>query len=309
MGNPEQSWRPLWLKRLLRRMGASLVTLYLRIRRGAGLATIQRDGDRMGRWHYYLAISTRRKLKRQIARLFETRPDDPHIAALLQQAWRINDRAILEVVAKAYGVISADELVDSVAVTGMQPLIETIESGDGAVLLGMHSGNALALLFKLARLGLPISVVANQPRRMVDGFFEDFFSGSTVEVIRARPESRAFLKLNKAVKRGRAVYIPIDQMHKRGGIPTRFLGKQVLMPGGAPALARRHGVPIFPVLLEAVEPRWHYRIGERVQLRDGQEPHQDIADLVAIIEGQIRLHPHFWSWHQRRWMRYPFETE
>lgn len=307
MDKTRKTWQPLWLRRSLRRTAAMLARGLVRLRGRAGLAAIQRDGDRLGRLHYHLSVFQRRRLASQVAQLFDLEPDDPQIPAMLKQSWRINDRAVLEVLAKACGAVSIDALADSVNVTGIEPLAETLESGRGAILLGMHSGNVLALLLKLALRGLPISVVANQPRRVPDGFFEDFFSGSDVEVIRARPESRAYFKLHKAVQRGRAAYIPIDQIHKRGGVPVPFLGKQVPMPGGAPALARKHGVPIYPVLLEAAEPEWQFHIGEGIHLPDGQDQRQDVADLAAIIDAHVRQQPQLWSWHHRRWVRFPFE--
>ncbi|MDT8408469.1 MAG: lysophospholipid acyltransferase family protein [Wenzhouxiangellaceae bacterium] len=300
--------KPIWLKRFLRRLFAQFMNHYVRLRGRGGLAAIQRDGDRLGRLHYHLAIFSRRKLKQQVARLFNARSEDPKIAALLKQAWRINDRMVLEVLAKACAAVSIDEVADSVSVTDAEELAEALESGQGAILLGMHSGNVLALLIKLTRRGLPISVIANQPRRLPANFFEDFFAGSSVEVIPARPEFAAFYKLNKAVKQGRAVFIPIDQIHKRGGIEARFLDKRVPMPGGASVLAKRHGVPVYPVLLEAVEPKWQFRIGKGIHLPADQAKHQDMADLVAIIEDHIRRRPELWSWHHRRWMRFPFES-
>lgn len=308
MDKTRKTWQPLWLRRFLRKTGARLARGYVRIRGRAGLAAIQRDSDRLGRLHYHLSIAQRRRLLSQIAQLFDLQPDDPAIPAMLKQSWRTHDRAVLEVFAKACGAVSVDEVADSVSVTGIEPLVENLDSGQGAILLGMHSGNVLAVMLKLALRGLPISVVANQPRRMPDGFFEDFFSGSDAEVIRARPEFRAFYALNKAVQKGRAAYIAIDQIHKRGGIPVRFLGKQVPMPGGAAVLARKHGVPIYPVLLEAVEPKWQYRIGKAIDLPADQDQRQDVADLAAVIDDYIRQQPQLWSWHQRRWMRFPFET-
>lgn len=238
--------------------------------------------------------------------MFDTRPDDPEITALLKTAWRINDRAAIETLARACGAVTVDEVSDSVVVTDIEPLRATLEAGQGAILLGIHSGNVLALLLKLARLGLPVSVIANQPSRVADGFFENFFAGTTVDVIPARPESRAFHGLSKALKQGRAAYIPIDQIHKRGGVPAQFLGKQVPMPGGTSLLARKYGTPIYPVLLEAAEPKWRFRIGNAILLPAGQERQQDMAGLAAVVDAHIRRQPQLWSWHHRRWMRYPF---
>ena len=110
----------------------------------------------------------------------------------------------------------------------------------------------------------------------------------------------------KRLKRGRMTFIPIDQINRQGGIPTRFLGKQVNMPPGAATLARKYDVPVFPVLLDAAEPRWTFRISEAIHLPEGDSTEQDVAKLADIVDCHIRAHPELWSWHQRRWLRYPF---
>lgn len=307
MKNSEKVPVRLLIRRFLRRFGAMLVSIYIRIRARKGLSAIQRDGSRLGHLHYLCAFKSRPRLKKQIARLFETHPGDPRVRSLLNHAWRTSDRAVLEIAAKSLGVVSADEVVASVSVTGSESLMQNTRAGGGAILLGMHSGNVLAMLFKLSRQGMPISVVANQPRRLPDGFFENFFADSDMEVIRARPESRAFYRLNKAIKQGRTVYIPIDQLHKRGGIPTRFLGKKVPMPGGASALATRYGIPVYPIQLLAAEPDWKFHIGEAIVIGENASKERQVEQLAQTVEGYIRERPELWSWHQRRWMRYPFE--
>ena len=104
-------------------------------------------------------------------------------------------------------------------------------------------------------------------------------------------------------------FIAIDQINRQGGIPTRFLGKQVNMPPGAATLARKYDVPVFPVLLDAAEPRWTFRISEAIQLPEGDSTEEDVAKLADIVDCHIRAHPELWSWHQRRWLRYPFPEE
>ncbi|MFU8877803.1 MAG: lysophospholipid acyltransferase family protein [Wenzhouxiangellaceae bacterium] len=294
------------LKRRFRRLAVKALDTYVRRRGSHGFAAIQRDGDRLGRLHHFITPMRRRRLAGQMARLFGPETDPARISGWLHEAYRINDRAVLELMAQARGAVEPREIIEAVEFTGAEALLEQAETGRGAVLLGMHSGNVFALMLALDRTGVPITVVANQSRKLPDGFFRNMFAGSGVQAVDARPEFAAFYNLDKALKRGRAVFIPMDQIHKQGDSPTMFLGKRVNMPPGAAALARKHRVPVFPVLLEAAGPRWTFRIDTPVHLPEHGTQAEDVAELSKIIDGHIRRHPGLWSWHQRRWVRYPF---
>lgn len=298
--------RPLWLKRTLNRMMVRTIGHYARWAGREGPLSIRREGDRLGRLHYALTPLKRRQLAGQIARLLDEEPTSPHITDILRSSYRISDRAILELAALHAGVLTPSQAAESACVDGVAPLAAALESGQGAVLLGMHMGNVYALLCALDRLGLPISVIAYQSNKLPEGFFEDLVAGTGIETIQARPERAAFYGLSKALKRGRATFIPVDQIHKSGGVETDFLGKRVSMPGGPVALARKFGVPIFPICLDAAEPLWHFRVCEPI--RFGPETHleQGVATVSGVVDGFIRARPQLWSWHQRRWHRYPF---
>ncbi|MCC5887752.1 MAG: hypothetical protein JJT88_15055 [Gammaproteobacteria bacterium] len=301
--------RPLWLKRWLNRRTVGMVQRYVRWAGRRGLPSVRREGDRLGRIHYAFTPRYRRRLGRQIARLLGLQPGSPEVTGILRSAYRISDRAAFEVVALHAGVVSPDEAAASATVADVEPLAATLASGRGAVLLGMHMGNVYALLCALDRLRLPVSVIAYQSNKLPDGFFEQMVAGTDIETIPARPERAAFYGLSKAVKRGRATFIPVDQIHKAGGVETEFLGKRVTMPGGPVALARKFRVPIFPVFLDAAEPQWCYRLGAPIELDGSSSLEEDVARMSSILDAFIRAHPHLWSWHQRRWHRYPFADD
>ena len=306
---PQHMKQPLWLKRLIKRLTVQVIYGYARFAGRHGMTAMARHGDRLGRLHYLLSPLHRRRLGRQIARLLEEKPSSPRITAILRDSYRISDRAIVEVMAFSAGVVTADELASATTVTGAEALAEVLESGSGAILLGMHMGNVFAFLSELDRRGLPISVIAYQSRKLPDGFFEDMVAHTDMETIQARPERAAYYALSKALKRGRATFIPVDQIHKSGGVETIFLGKRVNMPGGPVALARKLGVPIFPVFLDAADPEWKFSIGEPVRLNGERSLEEDMTDVAAILDRYIRAHPELWSWHQRRWYRYAFAAD
>lgn len=301
--------RPLWLKRRINKLTVRLVNRYARWAGRDGLASIRREGERLGRLHYAFTPWLRWRLRRQIGRLLTEDPGSPKIRNILRETYRDSDRAAFEVMALHAGVVTPAELAASATVADVEPLAATLATGKGAVLLGMHMGNVYALLTALDRLGLPISVIAYQSKKLPDGFFEGLVAGTGIETIQARPERAAFYGLSKALKRGRATFIPVDQIHKTGGVETVFLGKRVTMPGGPVALARKFDVPIFPVFLDAAEPSWAFRIGEAVELGAESSLEEDVARVSGVIDEFIRAHPERWSWHHRRWHRYRFADD
>ncbi|TVS16448.1 MAG: hypothetical protein EA417_09910 [Gammaproteobacteria bacterium] len=296
----------LWLRRLIRRALTSGLLFYGRWRGKQGLGAVQRDGERLGRLHHALRPVRRRRLRKQIARIMGRTHRDPSVRQALKSAYRVNDRALLEVVALASGALTSDALAESVAVSGLEALTAEREARDGAVLLGMHMGNVFALLIELARRGVPVSVVAYQSRKLPDRFFETMLANTGIQTIQARPRIAALYELNRALKRGRTIFVAIDQIEKEGGVEALFLGKRVPIASGAAGLARKRGVSIFPVLLEAADPRWTFRIGAAIELPEQGTPEADVARLVEVVDAHIRARPELWSWHQRRWDRYPF---
>ena len=299
----------IWLKRLLNRLMVRTVSCYARWAGRQGPQRILHEGERLGRLHYALTPVKRRTLGRQIARLLDIEPASKQITDILRSSYRISDRAILEVVALHAGALTTSQTADSASIAGVEPLAATLASGQGAVLLGMHMGNVYALLCALDKLGLPISVVAYQSNKLPQGFFEDLVAGTGIETIQARPERAAFYGLGKALRQGRATFIPVDQIHKSGGIETDFLGKRVTMPGGPVALARKFGVPIFPICLDAAEPLWQFRVCDPIHLAPEVSLEQGVAEVSTVIDGFIRSRPELWSWHHRRWHRYPFTED
>ncbi len=298
----------LWLRRLIRRGLTWTLLFYGRWRGKHGLATVQGDGERLGRLHHALRPVRRRRLRKQIARMLGRPHGDPRVRYALKNAYRVNDRALLEVVALASGALTPAALADAVEVSGLEALTAQLEAGEGAVLLGMHMGNVFALLIELARRGLPVSVVAYQSRKLPDQFFETMLAGTGIQTIQARPRIAALYELNRALKRGRAIFVAVDQIEKEGGVEAAFLGKRVPIASGPAGLARKRGVPIFPVLLDAADPRWTFRIGAAIELPETGTPETDVASLVDVVDAHIRARPELWSWHQRRWDRYPFAS-
>ncbi len=77
------------------------------------------------------------------------------------------------------------------------------------------------------------------------------------------------------------------------------------MPGGVVQLARQTRAPIVPVTSLAVDPVWRFAIEPRLTLAPGGTIEEDTAIVTKHVEGQILAHPELWSWHHRRWRKFP----
>ncbi len=300
----------LWLRRLFRRICVFWLTRLAFICARNGISGVQRAGDRLGRIHYYLRPLMTRRLRRHMRQVGGKPATVP--AEHLKEAFRHCDRAAFEILALGTGAISAGALADRVDPGDISTIRTVLDSGRGAILLGLHMGNGVAFALHLARLGLPMNMVSHNSRKfdkLSTDFFQDAVRSEGVQVISSRPERAAYYGLARALKNGRAVFITMDQMHKRGGVPARFLGKDVLMPGGPAAMARSLNVPIFPVLATAAGPKWQFRIEPPLELTPSTDLTSAVARLTAIMDRHIRAYPQLWSWHHRRWIREPFPDD
>ena len=280
-----------------------------------GLRTVLRaggiDGARalgrwLGGWRYRLLRGARRRLQADIGAALGRTADDPAVAALLREAYRVNDAAVLEIMSVFDRRLADTAIAARCEIDGGEQLRAAMADGRGAILLAAHMGNAALLALKLAADGWPVSVVYREARMMSAGFFQDGLERYGIQGILANAGLMAYGQMLKALKGGRIVFMMLDQGVKKAedGSMQRFLGKTVPMPAGPAQLARAARAPLLPVATVASEPRWHFVIGPAVPLGHGPLE-ADVARLVAITERQVLDHPELWSWHQRRWRRYP----
>ncbi|MFP4207539.1 MAG: lysophospholipid acyltransferase family protein [Wenzhouxiangella sp.] len=293
-------------RRWLRRSGFHLLKTLARLAALGGPERVRRVGEMVGDLHYRFGRAQRRRLLEQMACLMPKRAHGNHLAADLRQAYRFNDRAILEILAAYSGALSPDQAAATCMLKDTGPLDRALAGGSGAVMLGMHMGNGVALAIHLARRGYPVSVVYRESNKISPEFFARGIRRQGIDAIAALPAAAGFRRMLRAVRNGGVVFILMDQASKRGGIPVRFLGKTLDMPPGPAELARRTGVPVVPALLDGVGERWQFKLGEPLELDPAQPIDGQVKMLARLMEAHILTHPQWWTWHQRRWHRHPF---
>lgn len=294
------------LKRRFRRIGFHLLRLFARQVGRGGMQRLRRVGQACGDWHHRLTPRTRRALGFQIQQALHQHPQIAQASAWLREAYRINDRAVLELLAMYSGSVSLDDISAACTITDLDHLDQALARGKGVVMLGMHMGNGVAMAVHLARRGYPMAVIYREAGKIEPGFFRDGLSSLELEAIPAAPASVGVRRMLKILKDNRILFILMDQAVRDGGVPAQFLGKQMSMPPGPAELARRTGAAVVPALLEGVDPCWHFRMGQPVWLSPAQPLEANVQNLTGIMQNHIEKRPQWWTWHQRRWSRYPF---
>lgn len=295
-----------WRQRFGRRRRRWLFLLARWLVRRAGFEGVRALGTRLGRVHYALSGHTRRACLTGIAALQGRSADDPAVADTLREAYRVNTIAVLEVLSMVDHKLDAARLKSHCRVDGLAHL-HAARQGRGAILLATHSGNSLLLAAQLADSGVPVTVVYRHARMMSAQFFAEGLPRYGIDGILANEGFKAYARMVDALRRNRVVFAMVDQgvRDAETGVPLRFLGKDMPMPGGVVQLARSARAPILPVTSIAADPVWHFAIDPPLTLLPGGSIAEDTATVMRHVESQILAHPQLWSWHHRRWRKFP----
>lgn len=274
--------------------------------RAVGFDGIRGWGARLARLHYRVGDKTRESCLAGIAHLQGTRPDDPAVERLLREAYRVNTIAVLEVLSMVDRKLDATRLRERCRIDGLENLTAA-RQGRGAILLATHSGNSLLLAAQLAEAGWPVTVVYRHARMMSAEFFAAGLPRYGIDGILANEGFKAYARMVDALRKNRIVFAMVDQGVKEAetGVNMRFLGKDMPMPGGVVQLARSSRAPLLPVTAVAADPVWRFEIGQPLVLQPGGSIEEDTMTVLRRVEQQVLEHPELWSWHQRRWRRYP----
>jgi len=263
-------------------------------------------GSWLGDMQFWLAWQQRRRLQREVAQVLGRTADDRSVAVLLREAYRVNNGALMEIMAmfdqrQPEGVLAARCELD-----GLEHLRAAMTEGHGAIVLATHMGNASLAMIRLAQAGWPVSLLYRKARMMSTGFFQSGLEQYGIQAILANGGIRAYGQMLAALKQGRVMFLMMDQGLRKAenGVMQRFLGKDVPMPAGPAQLARVSRSPVLPMVAMAASPVWRFAIEPPVTVGQGSLE-ADVEFLTRLTEQQILQRPQLWSWHQRRWRHLP----
>ncbi|MET0280961.1 MAG: lysophospholipid acyltransferase family protein, partial [Steroidobacteraceae bacterium] len=254
------------LKRRLIRAGRRATFLGMRwLLRRFGFDSARVFGSWLGRLQYHLDGHTRRQCLTGIAALQRRETHDPQVVRTLRSAYRVNMMAVLEVLSMVDRRLDHQRLHARCRVDGLEHL-QAARAGRGAILLATHSGNSLLLAAQLADRGFPVTVVYRRARMMSLEFFAQGLPRYGIDGILANEGFKAYARMIDALRKDRILFAMMDQGVEKAetGVPLRFLGKDMPMPGGVVQLARQARSPILPVVSLAADPLWHFAIEPRM---------------------------------------------
>ena len=295
------------LARQLRRRRRRAMFLGLRrLLRVIGFRNARTLGSWLGDLQFWFGWQERRRLQREIAQVLGRQADDPSVPALLLQAYRVNNGALMEIMAMFDQRQDESTLAARCELDGLEHLRTAMSQGRGAIVLATHMGNASLAMVRLAQSGVPVSLLYRKARMMSDGFFQNGLEQYGIQAILANSGIRAYGQMLAALKQGRVLFLMMDQGLRRAedGVMQRFLGKDVPMPAGPAQLARVSRSPVLPMVAVAASPVWRFEIQPQLTLGQGTLE-ADVDLLTRLTEDQVRQHPELWSWHHRRWSKFP----
>ncbi len=263
-------------------------------------------GSWLGDLQFWFGWRERQRLQREIAQVLGRPSHDPSVRALLLQAYRVNNGAVMEVMAMFDQRQDETTLAARCELGGLEHLRAAMSQGRGAIVLATHMGNASLAMVRLAQEGWPVSLLYRKARMMSTGFFQTGLEHYGIQAILANGGIRAYGQMLAALKQGRVLFLMMDQGLRKAedGVTQHFLGKDVPMPAGPAQLARVSRSPVLPMVAVGAEPVWRFEIQPQLTIGQGTLE-ADVDFLTRLTEAQVLQHPELWSWHHRRWAKLP----
>ena len=194
---------------------------------------------------------------------------------------------------------------DYVTITGaLDTMRASLVQGKGAIIATSHSGNWELMGGALALAGLPIVGVAKrQSAAGMDRFINEYRALVGMHVT-YRSSVREMFRM---IDQGWIIGLLSDQdPSRRDGVVVDFFGQETNAFTGAAAIARRCGVPIFPVFMHRRTDGHHeLTIEEPLYVEKTDDRAADVLrvtqEISAHIEAWIRRYPSEWFWLHDRW--------
>ena len=194
---------------------------------------------------------------------------------------------------------------DYVTITGaIAEVRAAVAAGKGAIFATSHSGNWELMGGAFACAGLPIVGVAKrQSAAGMDRFINEYRALVGMHITYQTGVREMF----RMIDAGWIIGLISDQDPSlRDGIIIDFFGQPTNAFTGAAAIARRCGVPIFPVFIHR-EPNGHHilTVDPPIMVEKTDDRAADVLRVTqrinTRIEEWIRIYPEEWFWLHDRW--------
>ena len=208
--------------------------------------------------------------------------------------------------------VMKDSMADYVTITGaMDEVRAAVTAGKGAIFATSHSGNWELMGGAFACAGLPIVGVAKkQSAQGMDRFINEYRTLVGMHITYQTGVREMF----RMIDAGWIIGLISDQDPSlRDGVIIDFFGQPTNAFTGAAAIARRCGVPIFPVFIHR-EANGHHivTVDPPIVVEKTDDRAADVLRVTQCIntriEEWIRTYPEEWFWLHDRWKSLREET-
>ncbi len=182
--------------------------------------------------------------------------------------------------------------------------------GKGVIFLTCHLGAFDLQITVMSLRGLKPNIIGTPLKddRLNELLFDYRNAYGAVAIERGKDT----LRLIKALKRGGAIAILIDQDTRVKSRFVDFFGMQAATPVGAAILAMKTGAAVVPTYIYLGEDNLqHMHILPEIPLVLSGDDEEDMItntqNYTRFIEEQVRKHPEQWVWMHERWKTRPGE--
>jgi KDO2-lipid IV(A) lauroyltransferase len=261
---------------------------------------------RLGRLAFLLAKGPRQRTIDHLAGVYGREKSRPEIIKLARAVF-IHFATVAADMLRLPNLIRND-LNRLVTARGTEHLDRAFKEGKGVIILTCHFGNWEVMAAWLARNGYPMKAVGTAlfDPRLDKLLIEIRTSAGNTAITRGK----ATRDIIRALKKGEAVGILIDQDTKSEGVFVNFFGRPAHTPSGPAILARRLDVPIIPVFMY-LNSEMHYEL-ECLPPLPQVRTTDEAADITTntqkisdVYEAMIRRFPEQWVWMHKRWKTRP----
>jgi Kdo2-lipid IVA lauroyltransferase/acyltransferase len=295
---------PPLAKRLKRSVRYALLRLALLAIGRLPLGLAQRLGDACGTLAYGLARKERAKALLSLGRAFPEKSEEER-RSLARACFRHLGRVAFEAaVAPRLSKAQFDGLVD-VPEAVRATVLRAHQKGTGVVAVTGHVGHWELLGWTFVRLGIPLHVIARDNvdgrlTSLVDGFRGQ---GGVRTLLRGAPG--AAVGMLRALRRGDALGLLIDQDTRVQSVFVPFFGNAAATPRAAADLTLRTGAATVVVFLQRDKAGRYHFSGEELEAKRSGDSEADVLELTRryslAIEAAIRRAPEQWVWMHQRW--------
>jgi KDO2-lipid IV(A) lauroyltransferase len=182
-----------------------------------------------------------------------------------------------------------------------------LAQGHGFIVAVPHMGNWELAGIALHSQGVELMVLARRQKNpLMDAWINRLRMSTGVEAIDTKTRAVSDVP-RKLREEGKVLALLPDVRAKVGGVPVRFLGVDIEVPGGAAHYARETGLPVFTA--EVVRTGWARHgwhktglIYPDLTLREAEDRKRIMQDVLARFEVSVRAHPENYFWFNKRWV-------